>query len=144
MPRDNGWMAQRTARPGPCPCGSGQSYVECCGRHHRGEASPPTAEALMRARFSAFALGDADFLRRTWHRTTRPDPLQLDSGQRWTRLEILGHTGGAVFDAGGTVDFRAHYRVNGLTGAQSENSAFVRDGGEWRYLGCATRASVAR
>lgn len=98
----------------------------------------------MRARFCAFALGDADFVLRTWHHTTRPATLQLDSGQRWTRLEVLGRTGGALFDAEGTVDFRAHYRVNGLTGVQSENSAFGRDGGEWRYLGRAAERTVAR
>lgn len=98
----------------------------------------------MRARFSAFALGDTDFLQRSWHRTTRPATLQLDSRQRWTRLEVLGRTGGALFDDEGTVNFRAHYRLNGLTGVQSENSAFVRDGGEWRYLGRATRRTVAR
>ncbi len=137
-------MAQRTAQAGPCPCASGQPYGACCGRYHRGEASPPTAEALLRARFSAFALGDAPFLRRTWHRSTRPTTLELDRGQHWTRLEILGRTGGALFDTEGTVDFRAHYRVNSLDGVQSENSAFVRDGGEWRYRGRAPRGPVAR
>lgn len=98
----------------------------------------------MRARFTAFALGDADFLLRSWHPSTRPATLELDSHQRWTRLEIVGRTGGALFDAEGTVDFRAHYRVNGLTGTQSENSAFVREDGQWCYLGRATQRGVAR
>ena len=49
-------------RPHPpfksCPCGSGRSYAACCRPAHDGSVPPPTPEALMRARYSAFALGD--------------------------------------------------------------------------------------
>ena len=50
---------------GRCPCGTGDAYDACCGRFHErfartGELSAPTAEALMRSRFCAFArLGEA-------------------------------------------------------------------------------------
>ena len=47
-----------------CPCGLGDDYDACCGRLHAG-APAPTAEALMRARYSAFAVGDAGYLLRT-------------------------------------------------------------------------------
>ena len=46
-----------------CPCGSGDDYDACCGRLHAG-APAPTAEALMRARYSAFAVGDLGYLLR--------------------------------------------------------------------------------
>ncbi|WP_275423743.1 YchJ family protein, partial [Virgisporangium ochraceum] len=62
-----------------CPCGGGP-YAACCGPAHGG-APAATAEALMRSRYSAFALGDADYLLRTWHPTTRPrspDPASPD------------------------------------------------------------------
>jgi SEC-C motif-containing protein len=89
----------------------------------------------MRSRFSAFAVGDAAYLLRTWHPTTRPPRLGLDPDQRWTRLDILGTTGGGLFDADGTVEFRAHYSQQGRAGVLHEHSRFVRDDGRWLYLG---------
>ena len=47
---------------GACPCGGGVSYTHCCEPFHTGQALPPTAEALMRSRYSAFVLGLADYL----------------------------------------------------------------------------------
>ncbi|HEX8865525.1 MAG TPA: SEC-C metal-binding domain-containing protein, partial [Lentzea sp.] len=38
-----------------CPCGTGQSYVDCCGALHSGARTAATAEQLMRSRYSAFA-----------------------------------------------------------------------------------------
>ena len=32
------------------------------------------------------------------------------------------------------MEFRASYVVDGRSGAQHENSRFVRDDGRWRYL----------
>ncbi|MFD9889975.1 YchJ family protein [Amycolatopsis sp. NPDC059027] len=118
----------------PCPCGLGEPYDACCGRYHRGEQTAPTAELLMRSRYSAFAVGDAGYLLRTWHPSARPANLDLDPAQRWARLEILGHTGGGLLQAEGTVEFRAHYRHDGQRGVLHENSRFVREGGQWLYL----------
>ncbi|MEV0155208.1 YchJ family protein [Micromonospora sp. NPDC050686] len=133
-------MAKRGARPGaaehapPCPCGSGLPYAGCCGRLHRGEATAGTAEALMRSRFSAFAVGDADYLLRSWHSSTRPARLRLDAGQRWTRLEVVDTERGGLFDAEGSVEFRAHYKEGGRPGTLTEHSRFVREDGRWVYL----------
>ena len=63
--------------PATCPCGSRRVYEECCEPFHLGAAAP-TAEALMRSRYSAFALGLAPYLLRTWHPSTRPASLSLD------------------------------------------------------------------
>ena len=49
-----------------CPCGTGQSYVDCCGALHSGARTAATAEQLMRSRYSAFAVSDEDYLLRTW------------------------------------------------------------------------------
>ncbi|AOW94355.1 hypothetical protein BFN03_03110 [Rhodococcus sp. WMMA185] len=117
-----------------CPCQLGESYDNCCGRYHRGEAKAPTAERLMRSRFSAFALLDVAYLSRTWHPSTRPANLELDPGRRWTRLDILGTCAGGLFDTTGTVEFRAHYEENGRRGSQRENSRFVRENGDWLYV----------
>ena len=43
-----------------CPCLSGSAYQDCCGPYHSGSADAPTAERLMRSRYSAFVLGDAE------------------------------------------------------------------------------------
>ena len=48
-----------------CPCCSGKSYEECCKPYHTGEKHAPTAEALMRSRFSAFAIPNGEYLMET-------------------------------------------------------------------------------
>lgn len=89
----------------------------------------------MRSRFSAFAVNDAAYLLRSWHPTTRPPRMQLDAQQRWSRLDILGKTGGGLLDAEGTVEFRARYSRHGHAGVLHEHSRFVRHVGLWVYLG---------
>ncbi|NEM90040.1 YchJ family protein [Galbitalea soli] len=116
-----------------CPCQSGLPYDECCGPIHSGAAAP-TAEKLMRSRFSAFALGRSAYLLASWHPSTRPAALDLDPEVRWFRLDILGRTGGGLLDQVGTVEFDAHYRHNGATGIQHENSRFTRVDGRWAFL----------
>lgn len=122
-----------------CPCGTGLTYDECCGPWHAGGRAP-TAEHLMRSRFSAFALGDAAYLLRTWHPSTRPATLELDPELRWYRLDVLRTERGGLLDREGVVEFRAHYRSPGGAGSQAEVSRFRREGGaggaggEWLYL----------
>ncbi|WNB85131.1 YchJ family metal-binding protein [Cellulomonas sp. ATA003] len=118
-----------------CPCLSGETYDDCCGPLHDGTVHAPTAVQLMRSRYSAFAVGDADYLLRTWHPTTRPADLDLDPAVRWTRLDVLDVRAGGPFDTTGTVEFRAHHRVDGARGSQHEVSRFVREDGRWLYVG---------
>jgi SEC-C motif domain protein len=112
-----------------CPCGLPAPYPACCGRFHHGDAAP-TAERLMRSRYCAFAVGDEAYLRLTWDPSTRPRRIGLDPSIRWTRLEVVGTTGGGPEDDEGTVEFRAHHD----SGVVAENSLFRRDG-RWRYVG---------
>ena len=117
-----------------CPCGLGEDYDSCCGRLHAG-APAPTAESLMRSRYSAFALGDVGYLLRTWHPTGRPRSLTLDPALQWTRLAVLETRDGGLFDATGTVRFRAMYLQDGRRGVLAETSRFVRQDGSWTYVG---------
>ncbi|MFF9263128.1 YchJ family protein [Streptomyces longwoodensis] len=119
-----------TAGPSGCPCGLSGSYDACCGRFHRGEAVAPTAERLMRSRYSAFVRGEAEYLLRTWHPRTRPARLDLDPGMRWTGLEVLATEDGTAFHSTGVVEFRASYRG----GALHERSRFERVDGAWTYV----------
>src|SRR6476469_2345720 len=100
-----------------CPCGLGDDYASCCGRLHAG-APAPTAEQLMRSRYSAFAVGDAGYLLATWHPSTRPRSLDLDPDVRWTGLEVLASSGGSMLEAEGTVEFVARYLVDRTPRAQ--------------------------
>lgn len=132
-----------------CPCLSGDTYGSCCGRYHAGlrpgpdGAAPgphaPTAEALMRSRYSAFAVGDADYLRATWHPSTRPADLDLDLDDdvEWRRLDVVRTEAGGPFDTTGVVEFVAHHRSRtdpADRGRLHEVSRFVREGDRWSYV----------
>ncbi len=110
----------------PCPCGRGEAYGACCGPLHSGAAAP-TAERLMRSRYSAFALGKAQYLLDTWHSSTRPDDLELDPNWEWRRLVIEATTAGGPFDDEGTVTFTAIARTPEGRVSQRERSRFVRE-----------------
>lgn len=110
-------------------------FEACCGRLHAGTAVAQTAEQLMRSRFSAFAVGDPDYLLATWHPTTRPATLALDDDdRRWYRLDVLVAHAGGPFDTSGVVEFEAYYRTPTGTGTQHETSRFTREQRRWFYL----------
>ena len=117
-----------------CPCGSGLDYSGCCEPLHLGAAAD-TAEALMRSRFSAFALGLDGYLLSSWHPSTRPATLELDDGTVWRRLQIVDTVAGGPDDETGIVEFRASYRdSDGAAGVLHERSRFARIDGRWAYL----------
>ena len=102
----------------PCPCGSRESlggtvhlvstvqFGACCGPLHDGTEFADTAERLMRSRYSAYVVGDVDYLLATWHPSTRPQSLQLDSSTGWRGLTILGTRQGGPDHSRGTVELR--------------------------------------
>jgi SEC-C motif-containing protein len=102
---------------------------------HSGETTAATALALMRSRFSAFAMGDAGYLLATWHPSTRPGRVDVDPVVEWRRLEVRSVEAGGPFDTRGFVEFRALYRTPGGRGQQHERSEFHRTDGRCFYLG---------
>lgn len=88
----------------------------------------------MRSRYSAFALGDPDYLLATWHPSTRPRSLELDGEQQWVRLDIVRTIRGGPLDVDGVVEFTAHYREDGERHRQHETSRFVKVDRRWLYL----------
>ncbi|MFC7789679.1 YchJ family protein [Microbacterium sp. MAHUQ-60] len=125
-----------TARPTDdqrCPCTSGDVFASCCGPVIASGLAP-TATRLMRSRFTAFAIGDAAHLRRTWHPSTRPRDVGLDDHVRWLRLDILDSVRGGPFDLDGIVEFQAFYRDEGTRGSLQERSRFVREDRVWLYV----------
>ena len=123
-----------------CPCNPAIAYADCCGPLHAGTAPATTAEALMRSRYSAYALGDAAYLRATWHPGTRPAMLQLDdhATTRWLGLALKRHLlTGPDPDGRATamVEFVARCRSGGASALRlHEISRFVHEDGRWYYL----------
>lgn len=117
-----------------CPCLRGEPFAACCEPYLRGDTEPPTAEALMRSRYTAFSVRDAEYLRRSWHPSTAPEDLDLDPAQRWYRLDIHDAVAGGLFDATGVVEFSAYYKHPDGPGVLTERSRFVREEGRWLYL----------
>jgi SEC-C motif domain protein len=110
-----------------CPCGSAASYDACCGRLHRGAARAASAVELMRSRYAAYAVGDLDYVFRTWHPRTRPDDLSPDPALAWTGLELLGW-------GEDWVEFVASYSRDGVAGELRERSRFEQRSGRWVYV----------
>ena len=117
-----------------CPCGSGRPYTGCCGPFISGVAVPATAEQLMRSRYTAYAQGNADWLRETWHPATRPVSLDLGEPVRWIGLKIVSAESGGPQDDRGTVEFVARYKRGGRAHRIHELSRFQRCDGRWCYV----------
>ncbi|MGX1931998.1 YchJ family protein [Microbacterium resistens] len=116
-----------------CPCGTGDVYGSCCGPILAGRPAP-TAERLMRSRFTAFAVGDEEHLLRTWHPDSRPARVDLDADMDWLSLDVQATESGGPFDREGTVRFVARYRDADGRGALRERSRFVREPSGWLYV----------
>lgn len=116
-----------------CPCGSGLNFGQCCKNYHDGTLAP-TAETLMRSRFSAFVTCNENYLLRTWDPLTRPvGPLALkEMPITFYRLDIVSTQGGGLLDDVGVVEFEAFYKGN-PSGSQHEISTFRRIDGAWYY-----------
>ena len=120
--------------PTPCPCGSGKPLAACCGPLIDGSAPAASAEALMRSRYSAYALRREDYLLATWHASTRPVSLDLavEVPPKWLGLDIRRHE--QQDDDHAIVEFVARYKVNGRAQRLHETSRFVREDGRWYYV----------
>jgi SEC-C motif domain protein len=121
-----------------CPCrppGAPLDYTACCGRWHAGplHLMAPTAEALMRSRYSAFVLDLTGYLLATWHASTRPAELAPNPpGLAWLGLEVRRHD--ASDDDHAQVEFVARNKLGGRASRLHELSRFVREGGRWFYV----------
>jgi SEC-C motif domain protein len=119
-----------------CPCGGGvsgtnkqsnkkraPSYADCCQPYHDGTPAP-TAVALMRSRYTAFALGLDSYLQATWHPRTRPAPA-IGAQLNWIGLTVVHQA--LTDDTHATVSFIARYRADGRVHRLVETSRFVRE-----------------
>ncbi len=121
-----------------CPCGSNKEYDSCCRQFIVEGKNAPTAEATMRARYSAFALGEIGYVEKTHHPETR-DQFDVAETRRWSQeskwhgLEIVKTAKGSEHDSQGLVEFVAHYEFNGVKHAHHERSDFRKHDGVWFF-----------
>lgn len=121
--------------PIDCPCESGVEYSQCCGLFLSGDKYPTTAEALMRSRFSAYALDNTAYILSSWASATRPDANKLSNENLiWQKLEIIDAKKGGVNDNKGVVEFKAFYLNNGENYLLHEVSRFIKKDGRWFYV----------
>ncbi|HOF08948.1 MAG TPA: YchJ family metal-binding protein [Opitutaceae bacterium] len=122
-----------------CPCGSEKPYDQCCGPIIAGAAAP-TAEALMRSRYSAYVKRDYDHLEKSLCADQRVD-YSREEAQRWAEsaewkgLTILRTVEGQESDDKGLVEFSAKYHMNGQDHEHLEMALFGREEGRWVYAG---------
>jgi SEC-C motif-containing protein len=116
-----------------CPCGSNLEFAICCERIHKDLKEATTAEMLMRARYSAFAVHNIEFLFQTTHLSTRKyhNKKEIEiwaKENKWMNLEILKSTKDKV-------EFKAHFLDYNLTPQiHHEKSTFKIFEGNWYYL----------
>ena len=131
---------RRMTTTSPCPCGLTDTqrgpipYTVCCGAliDQIDVALAPDAERLMRSRYSAFVHERADYLRATWHSSTRPASVDFETGVKWLGLEVRDHQ--LTGDHTAEVTFVARYRLPSGAVRMHERSRFVREDGRWFYV----------
>ena len=121
-----------------CPCGSGRDFDECCGPVIAGTSPAPTAEALMRARYSAHVVKNFDFIDNSMLPELRDDGdheemEKWSQAVRWDGLDILETTAGGQDDEKGDVIFVAKYTVEGIPQMLHERAHFKKVDGTWMY-----------
>ena len=90
-----------------CYCGSAKSFDSCCNLYISGIEKAPTALALMKSRYSAYATHQADYLLATTHSSerkyySREEILKWATSNKWQKLEIISATEN-------TVEFKAYF-----------------------------------
>ncbi len=122
-----------------CPCGSDKSFTECCEPYLNGMSKAPTAEALMRARYSAYAMANIDFIERTTNSSNRAEFSRENTRKwaeesQWHSLEILNVIGGKEDEDEGSVEFIATYSQEDEKIKHHEVSGFRKEAGIWTFV----------
>jgi len=116
-----------------CYCGSGKTFDLCCNIYISGKEKAPTALALMKSRYSAYAAQQADYLLATTHSSerkyySREEILKWAAANQWQKLEIISSTEN-------TVKFKAYFKdQNGSNQVHYEFSTFKKEKDSWYYI----------
>ena len=132
-------MSEEFNETDACPCGSGKSYKECCAPIILGTQKAQTAEALMRARYTAYVVHKIDFIINTCETGEKIAEIDKKATENWSRnstwhgLKILRTEKGGPEDTEGIVEFEATYTQKGIRDIHHEIGGFKKINGEWLY-----------
>jgi len=122
-----------------CLCGSGKPFASCCEPFLSGRATAPTAEALMRARYTSYATGRIDFIEKTHAPESRAD-FDRKASEKWAKesqwkgLSIVATKDGGPSDAQGVVNFVARFTTGGKDYEHREIATFRQEKGVWWFV----------
>lgn len=120
-----------------CPCGSNRTYLTCCGLYIDGKALPPSPEALMRSRYTAYTIANIVYIKKTM----AGEPLlgfDEREAERWAKsvywlgLRIID-TKQNIVEHTGTIEFVATYLAGNTLNTIHENSTFHFINDTWLY-----------
>jgi SEC-C motif-containing protein len=95
----------------------------------------PTAEALMRSRYTAYVVHAIDYIIATCYdgeKIDRQSVADWSEKSKWLGLRIIS-SGGGEGDNAGTVIFEATYEQKGLRRVHHETGYFTKHNGCWFY-----------
>ena len=123
-----------------CPCCSEKPYAECCAPYISGTVPAPTAEALMRSRYTAYATGDVDYIKKTMGPAIKAKEFDRESVEKWANesewlgLSIVTTAKGSENDTEGTVEFIAQYSDGKNEQIHHESAEFRKIDGAWYFI----------
>ena len=132
-----------------CPCGSGTGYDSCCGMYITGRSQPPTPEALMRARYTAYTKADIDYIAGTvggkagqvFNEDAAKD---WAANSEWLGLVIIKADAVTDNDTVGNVDFLVRYKEKNTVVTYHEISEFHKVDGTWLYMDGVVNPKIGR
>lgn len=127
-----------------CPCRSMDqnqlSFEDCCGAIISGKKKAVTAESLMRARYSAYAVKNINYVDGTQilvenETFNKEEALKWAESSEWLGIEIKKLQKGEAQDNTGVVEFVAHYKdkASGTELRHHETSLFQKKDGDWKF-----------
>ena len=122
-----------------CPCGSGKNYSDCCEPIIKGTTKAPTAEALMRARYTSYVKHEIDFTINSCEKGDKIAEIDRKATEDWSNkstwhgLKILRTEKGTENDDEGIVEFEATYTSDGMRDIHHEIGGFRKVDGQWFY-----------
>ncbi len=124
-----------------CPCGSTKKYKKCCKTFHDNISIPKTALELMKSRYCAYAVSNANYIISTSHEKNIDFSTDLNSWQKdilsfcintkFEKLEIIDFIDGEIESY---VTFKAYLFQNNQDVSFVEKSRFLKENDKWFYV----------
>ena len=124
-----------------CPCGSTKKYKKCCKTFHDNISIPKTALELMKSRYCAYAVSNANYIISTSHEKNidfstdlnswKKDILSFCTNTKFEKLEIIDFIEDEIESF---VTFKAYLFQNNQDVSFVEKSRFLKENDKWFYV----------